>query len=266
MNQPLGFQCYEIFPDLITDWEGTWKKMAGFGYDFVDLVQFLGPLAVRTPAEARQALDANGLYCTNCHFPLESLTGGLAETMKTAHLLGLKSVVTFPSPRKQTVEDWKWMADQLNTIGRNVQSDGLFAGYHNHEIEFQAVDGQLPFDILMAYTDPALVRFQIDVGNLTYAGQNAVSLLEKYPNRYFSLHAKDFAPGKASVPVGQGILDWKKIFTLAKDFGIDNFVAEVSEYNANPLEPDQTLEPSHLGIIESFGQSYTFLHKLTMTI
>lgn len=270
MNQPLGFQCYEIFPDLTQDWEGTWKKMASFGYRFVDLLQFFepiaGPLAKRTPQDVRQALDANGLYCTNCHFSLDSLTVGLAETVKTAHLLGLKSVVTFPSPRKQTIEDWKWMADQLNSIGENVRRDGLFVGYHNHEIEFRQIDGEIPFDVLMAYTDPSLVRFQIDVGNMTYAGQDAIAYLKKYSDRYFSLHAKDFAPGKTSVPVGQGILDWNQIFALAKAAGIDNYVAEVSAYTANAQEADSSLEPSPFDVLESFRQSSVFLRELLANI
>ena len=68
----------------------------------------------------------------------------------------------------------------------------------------------MPYDILMANTDPALVKFQIDVGNLTFAGADAVSYLERYPTRYFSLHAKDFLKGKASVPVGQGSMDWRR--------------------------------------------------------
>ena len=244
--------------------------MAAFGYRFVDLLQFFtpiaGPLAKRTPQDVRAALDANGLYCTNCHFSLASLTTGLAEAMKTAHLLELKSVVTFPSPRKQTIEDWKWMAGQLNTIGENTRREGLFVGYHNHEIEFRQIDGQIPFDILMTYTDPMLVRFQIDVGNMAYAGHDAVTYLKKYSDRYFSLHAKDFAPGKESVPVGQGILDWNRIFALAQAAGIDNFVAEVSAYTANAQDSDLSLEPSPLEVLESFRQSYLFLQKLMASI
>jgi sugar phosphate isomerase/epimerase len=65
--------------------------------------------------------------------------------------------------------------------------------------------------------------------------------LKKYPTRYVSLHAKDFIKGKAAVPVGQGSLDWKTIFALAKAANIRSYIAEVGAYNAStltgPLEP-----------------------------
>ena len=80
-----------------------------------------------------------------------------------------------------------------------------------------AIDEVIPYDLLMEGTDPKLVSFQIDVGNLTFAGADALGYLHKYPTRYFSMHAKDYLPGKTSVPVGQGVLKWKEIFKSSEE-------------------------------------------------
>jgi sugar phosphate isomerase/epimerase len=121
------------------------------------------------------------------------------------------------------------------------------------------VEGQVPWDILMANTDPKLVRAQLDVGNLTFGGGNAVETLTKYKDRTFSLHCKDFAPGKASVPVGQGILDWNKILAIATGANIKSYVTEVGAYGVSSLD-GVPLEQSKLDVLESFRQSFVFLN------
>ena len=261
MNQPLGFQTFEIIPHLILDWKGTWKAMAGFGYKFADLVQFGSrpQLAQYSAKDVRRSLNEVGLTCTNGHFSYNAWAQSFAESVQYAHDLGLSSVVCALGPRRSTIEDWKWMGGQLNEIGAKLQKEGLQLAYHNHEIEFRSVQGQVPWDILMASTDPALVRAQLDVGNLTFGGGDAIACLSRYKERVFSLHCKDFAPGKASVPVGQGILDWNKILSIAKSVDIKSYVCEVGAYGVATLD-GTPLEQSQLDVLESFRQSFVFLN------
>jgi sugar phosphate isomerase/epimerase len=174
--------------------------------------------------------------------------------------MGFKTVVCALGPRRKTVEDWKWTADQMNQIGAKVQTEGLKLAYHNHEIEFVKIEGQVPWDILMENTDPKLLKAQLDVGNLAFGGGNAVETLSKYQSRVFSLHCKDYAKGKASVPVGKGILDWKTILQIATKAGIHNYCTEVGAYGVSALD-GQPLEPSNLDVMESFRQSLVFLQE-----
>jgi sugar phosphate isomerase/epimerase len=263
MNQPIGFQTFEIIAHLTQDWEGTWKTMAGYGYKLADLINFdFNPaLAKYSAKDIKQSLADAGLTATNCHFSYKAWTDGFAQSVAYAHDLELKSVVCALGPRRKTADDYKWMGDQLNQIGARTQAEGLQLAYHNHEIEFVPVEGQIPWDILMANTDPKLVTYQIDVGNLTFGGGDAIQALSKYPGRYFSLHCKDFAPGKASVPVGQGILDWKKILAIAKKQKIKYYVTEVGAYGISSLA-GVPLEQSKLDVLESFRQSFVYLNKL----
>ena len=263
MNQPIGFQTFEIIAHLTQDWEGTWKTMAGFGYKFADLINFdFNPaLSKYSAKDIKQSLTDAGLTVTNCHFSYTAWTDGFAKSVAYSHDLDLKSVVCALGPRRKTADDYKWMGDQLNQIGTKTKAEGLQLAYHNHQIEFVPVEGQVPWDILMANTDPKLVTYQIDVGNLTFGGGNAVEVLSKYPGRYFSLHCKDFAPGKASVPVGQGILDWKKILAIAKQQDIKSYVTEVGAYGISSLD-GVPLEQSKLDVLESFRQSFVYLNAL----
>ncbi len=161
----------------------------------------------------------------------------------------------------KTIDDWKWQADQLNALGEKVRAAGFQLGYHNHDREFIAIDNVIPYDVLMAQTDAKLVKFQIDVGNLTFAGADALAYLQRYPTRYFSMHAKDYLPGKTSVPVGQGILDWKKIFKAARQTPIENYFAEVAAYGSGTLRgvPANAWPTDS---IDQLRQSYAYLHHL----
>jgi sugar phosphate isomerase/epimerase len=69
---------------------------------------------------------------------------------------------------------------------------------HNHNWEFQRVfGGRTAYDILMAYTEPRNVVFQVDLYWATNGGgiANPVELLERYGNRIQLFHVKDMAAG-----------------------------------------------------------------------
>jgi sugar phosphate isomerase/epimerase len=268
LGMPIGFQGYDARFLLIKDWNAGWKEMRDIGFQSVDLVSFKGygyeksSLASMPASEIRKTIESVGIVCENCQFSYAELHDTFDEKMKFSHDLGLKNIICAPaSGRTKTIDDWKWQAGQLNDLGKKVKQEGFQLGYHNHDLEFMPIDGVRPYDVLMANTDPALVMFQIDVGNLTFGGADAIEYLKKYTKRYFSMHAKDYRPGKTSVPVGQGSLDWKKIFEVAKDAPFQNYFAEVAAYGVGTLH-GVPADAWPADSIEQLRESYIFLHNL----
>ena len=75
---------------------------------------------------------------------------------------------------------------------------------------------------------PKLVKFQFQCSTIS-EGFDAAEYFMKYPGRFFSMHVQDWsAETKKTVPVGQGDLDWKKIFTAAKVGGLKNYFVEMN--------------------------------------
>ena len=100
-----------------------------------------------------------------------------------------------------------------------MQSDGLHAGYHNHDLEWKPVDGQKPIEILARETDKS-VMLQLDVGTCIETGNDPVAWIRANPGRIRSLHLKDWSPAKGyRVLFGQGVAPWKKIFAAAESVG-----------------------------------------------
>ena len=84
------------------------------------------------------------------------------------------------------------------------------------------------------------MQFQVAVISLGY---DAAAFLTKYPGRFISMHLQDWsATEKKEVPVGAGVVDWKKLFAAAKTGGVKNYFVEMN--------------------LEAMKASYPYLHKL----
>jgi sugar phosphate isomerase/epimerase len=231
----LGLQSYDVRSQLAADVQGTLKTLASYGYKALDLVVPGANAQGPNPAQYRQALDAAGMVCHNGHFNANGFDdANWKATLDVARILGVKEMVFSgggPSGRGGavvTVDSWKAYADRLNAAARRTQAEGLQFGWHNHG-EFQPIaggGGLNPYDVLMQNTDPAVVKFQIDVGNCAVAGGDPIMYLTKYPTRFYSMHARDVRDGRSGIAVGEGTLDWKTIFQLAKKANIHNYDVE----------------------------------------
>ena len=113
-----------------------------------------------------------------------------------------------------TQDDYKKMAAELNTMATQAKDVGLKFAYHNHNMEFRKwSDGTTTYEILMAETDPALVKIELDCGWADLGGHPPLELFKKYPGRFRMLHIKDFAPTEdniAKLPFGEaGMKAWE---------------------------------------------------------
>jgi sugar phosphate isomerase/epimerase len=69
------------------------------------------------------------------------------------------------------------------------------------------------------------MQFQVIIVRL---GFEATTIFEEYPGRFLSLHLQDWSQAeKKEVPIGQGQVDWKKLFRAAKKAGVKNYFVEM---------------------------------------
>jgi sugar phosphate isomerase/epimerase len=81
--------------------------------------------------------------------------------------------------------------------------------------------------LLFKLLDPKAVQFQFQVSTIS-EGFDAAEYFTKYPGRFISMHVQGWsAKTRSIVPVGEGTLDWKKIFAAAKTGGIKNYFVEM---------------------------------------
>ena len=240
LGMPIGLQTWEVRNAIGKDFDGTLRRLAADGYQTIEMCSppgyqnyGFGPLASIKPSEMRERIHAAGLNCESCHFGFPELKDHLDDRIAFAKELGLKQMIisTF-WPLKSTMADWMAAVDQANKIGEKTRQAGIQLGFHNHDFEFQKIDGQLIYDKLMGEFDPQAVRMQFQV-EVVRLGYKAADYFEKYPGRFVSIHLSDWSaatPQGKEVPLGQGVVDWHRTFAAAKTGGVENMFLE--------MEPD----------------------------
>jgi len=236
VKMPLGFQVWTIREQLVKDFPGTLKMMAGLGYESLEMCSppgyessGFGPLIKLKAKEMKQIINDAGLICESTHYGMGEFREHLSERIDFALESGQKQMIlsSFWLPKDATLDDWLKAADELNEMGAKAKKAGILMGFHNHNMEFAKIGGSLIYDALMNRFDPDLVKMQFQVAVIEL-GYKASDYFKKYPGRFISAHLADWSPEqKKAVPAGQGIVDWKEFFASVKTGGVKNIFVEM---------------------------------------
>ncbi|MEM6840774.1 MAG: sugar phosphate isomerase/epimerase family protein [Bacteroidota bacterium] len=164
---------------------------------------------------------------------------------------------------RETLDDYRRIAEQLNTAGEICQKAGIDLCYHNHAFEFEPMGGQIPYRVFMEEFDLGTVFFELDIFWASLAGHNPIGLMKELPGRIKLLHLKDKKSGTPTmfdheqVPhdtfqeLGDGVVDITKIMQMAEETGVEQCF----------VEQDQSPDP-----VASIGQSMGYLREIESKI
>ena len=232
---PIGLQLYSVREDCAADLPVTLAAASAMGYDGVEFAGYYGYPA----AELRRILDDLGLKCCGTHTGLDTLLGdALARTVEFNRTLGNTFLIVpgLPEENRCSREAWLKTAGLFNELAEKAQPEGMQVGYHNHTIEFQPLDGELPWDTFFANTR-ADVIMQLDVGNAMQGGGDPLDALRRYPGRATTVHVKEFSATNDKAVAGEGDAPWEDIFAECEGAGGTQwYIVEQESYPCPPLE------------------------------
>ncbi len=246
----VGIEAYTIRDLLKQDFNGTLEKIAAIGYKEVEF----GP-TIDNPKEARATLDRLGLTSHSGAFDYKDMVEKWPYVSEHCHIMGQTYLVigSIDGALRRQPDGWKRAADSYNHTGEIAKKDGIQLTYHCHWMEFvPRPDGTLPYDILIQNTDPNFVRMEMDLGWTNVGGADPLTWFARYPGRFPLVHVKDFKKlpdpkhvydgtfdGDEVIPdmtaVGQGVIDWKRIFKHADEAGVKHYYVE-HDKPADPME------------------------------
>ena len=237
LGLPIGCQTWPVREMIAKDFPGTVKQLSAAGFQMIELCSPIGyedsgfaGLAKYKGAELRKILGDAGVGCISSHFGIDELRKDQARSIAWAKDVGLTQMLvpSLDGPKNPTMDDVKRAADEYNKMGEQAAKAGIQQGLHNENFELSMVDGKRTYDVLFGLLDPKLVKFQFQVSTISQ-GYDAAEYFTKYPGRFISMHVQGWSSEtKKTTAVGQGTLDWKKIFTAAKTGGIKNYFVEMN--------------------------------------
>jgi sugar phosphate isomerase/epimerase len=236
LGLPIGCQTWPVRAMIAKDFPGTLKELVAAGFQTIELCSPVGyadsgfaGLSKYKGSELRSILHQEGLTCVSSHFSMDELRKNQDDRISWAKDVGLTQMLvpSLDGPKNPTLDDVKRAADEYNRMGERAASAGIVQGLHNEDFELTKVDGKRTYDLLFQLLDPKLVKFQFQVSTIS-EGYDAAEYFTKYPGRFISMHVQGWsATSRKIVPVGQGTLDWNKIFTAAKTGGVKNYFVEM---------------------------------------
>jgi sugar phosphate isomerase/epimerase len=219
---PIGLELYSVRNELMKDLPGTVTAVAKLGYEIVEFYSPYFDWTVDQAKEYRKLLDGLGIKCLSTHNGANALAGdGLTKAIELNQIIGSKYIVAASPGKVATVDGFKSLAERFTAASEKLRPLGMFAGFHNHQMEWRPIDGQRPMDILAANT-PKDFALQLDAGTCVEAGADPVAWIKANPGRIKSMHLKDWAPGEGRgyrVAFGEGEVPWKAMFAAAESVG-----------------------------------------------
>jgi sugar phosphate isomerase/epimerase len=261
---PVGLQLYTLMGVIDNDVPGTLKEVAAIGYkDLESAFSLKGGFYGMSAKEFAKLTREMGLSWVSHHVggaPFKMPAGGFKTPpgMDTTRLHQLRNM----PPPKNLKENYQQVIDEvaegglkylvcasiplstsaeineaveiLTKSGEAARKAGIQLCYHNHIHEFETVDGKIPYDLLLQI-NPDTLKMELDLGWATVAGQDPVELFKKNPGRYPLWHVKDMTAQKVPTEVGNGTIDFKRIFAASNTAGMQYFFVE-QDGAKNPIQ------------------------------
>ena len=244
--QPIGLQLYTLRDIADGNFEYALRLASNAGYREVE---FAG-LFRNDLTKIKKWLQKYSLSAPATHIDLKRLRTDLKGVVDEAQALDTKYIVCpdIDAAERIDADGYRRVAADFNRIAGSLQRVGLRFAYHNHEFEFKPLpDGQIGYDVLLAECDPRLVRMELDLFWIAKGGADPLKYFAKWPGRFPMVHVKDMAGSGKMVNVGQGHIDWMRIFEKRREAGIEHFFVE----HDNPTSP-----------IDDIGVSFRYMQRL----
>lgn len=250
-----GLQLYTVRTELARDFGGTLARIAAMGYREVEFAGGFG----RSPAEIRARLAELNLAAPAAHVGDALLGPEAPRVIDEALAIGHRYLVHpwVDAAHWRDLEGWRRRADAFNRAGEACRRAGLQFCYHHHHFEFATLQGERPFDLLLARCDAALVRFELDLCWTAAARQDPLALLRAHPQRFPLVHLKQLTAlptlaggdilgldmaeaGALMTEVGPGVVDFPALLADPASRGVRHFFVEHDQ----PARPLASVEAS----------------------
>ena len=245
MSLSIAVQVYSVRDFAEKDLYKTLKEIKAMGYDGVELAGLYG----NTPDAVKAMCDELDLCPISAHVPYYEILSNPEAVLSDYAKIGCKFVaIPYLTPECRPGTDG--FADGVKNaelFGRVAKELGMTLLYHNHDFEFEKIDGEYALDLLYRTVPASLLQTELDTCWVNVGGEDPAGYIRKYSGRTPVVHLKDFVGGKTENmyaligieseqsesttqfefrPVGYGRQDFPGIIAASKESGAEWLIVE----------------------------------------
>jgi len=232
----IGAQFYTVRQSCqnLDDFAVTLKKVADIGYRNV---QISGTCPY--PAEwLKEQLERNGLKCVLTHIPVPRLTGELEQVIEDHRVFDCPYIGlgwwAFDPEKNMSYDQWM---ETFPPIAEKIAAGGKLFMYHNHDQEFKKYEGKLILERLAEEVPADRMGFTLDTFWVQAGGADPAQWLERLSGRIPCIHLKDYAYGRQMAVVGEGNINFARVFEKAEAGGTRYMLVEQDDcHGEDPIE------------------------------
>lgn len=211
-------------------------RLREVGYEAVE-VAGLGPAV--TP-RFDELLAASELRACAAHVAVEALISDPDGVASQCTAWGCTYVVV-PSlpPTYHSASGFQRFAREAVGIAVRLKAFGLELAYHNHAFELEQWQGRTGLETIFHSAPPEVLKAELDTYWLQYGGVDPAAWIRRLAGRVPLVHVKDMTTRDghpAQAEVGEGDLDWPRIFSACRDSGTEWLIVEQDESSREPVE------------------------------
>jgi len=245
MAFPVAVQVYSVRDDAKADLRGTLEKIKAMGYDGVEFAGLYG----NSPKEIKAMCEEIGLVPVSAHVPYLDMVADPEGVLSQYAEIGVAYVAIpyLTEEYRPGQEKFAEVIENAKMLGKVAKTLGIQLLYHNHDFEFDKIDGKYALDILYEEVSADLLKTELDTCWVNVGGEVPADYIRKYTGRAPVVHIKDFFGKKSENmyeligiadkrparpdgfefrPVGSGMQDVPAILAAAKDAGASWIVVE----------------------------------------
>ena len=210
--------------------EATLEMVAKCGYKQVEAYGGLYEDLYRL----EKALASNRLSMPTGHFDLALIEKAPNGVIEIAKRLGMTAVIVpylNPEDRPCDANGWAKFGGRLSEAGKPILDAGLIFGWHNHDFEFNTLEGgEKPLDLILQSEND--LSLELDLAWIAVGEESPVEWVKKYASKLVSVHLKDIAPKGECLSedgwadIGHGTMNWAETMDAVRKTKCIYFVME----------------------------------------
>lgn len=191
---PVALQLYSVRDAMTENADATLKAVAEMGYHGVEFAGLYG----HTPEEMRALCKKYGLEPISAHVSYYDMMEDPEKVIGDYASIGCRYIA---------IPHFHWNFNETSTyevfiknvrmLGAVAKSKGMTLLYHNHDFEFEKMNGKYRLDCLYSDVSPELLETELDVCWVNVGGENPATYIRQYDGRTPVVHLKDFAGQKS---------------------------------------------------------------------